>query len=403
MRDQLKWALAAGLACGLCASVHGQMAGDQGAAGASLTADPELTISVKEHNFGSIDDSKAVSTEISFKNTGSAPLIIKNLRATCGCTVPALEKKRYEPGESGAFKVTFNPNHKNGDITQTVTLESNDPKAPEKQVMIRAQVTPLISVEPQTITFDSLFKGKGATKTLKIVGRTPGFEVQEITPNDATLFSAKVVKSDKVTQPDGKVFTEVLAEVSVPVTAKVGQVTGQLTIRAKDDSTPQHIRQAGVWGQVQGDLNVTPQQLFLGAVEVKKAFGPQSFTVSHRANGPFKILAAKDAPTPLGTGHQREAFTIAFKEVKTGEYQVTLEGIAPENAVGISGEVVLTTDIPDEDTIRVRYSGFARIMTPAPGTAPGAASPAGAPVAKSPGTDVKGPTATQPAAPTPKK
>lgn len=58
-----------------------------------------------------------------FTNTGDAPLIIKDVKSTCGCTVPTKPKEPILPGKTGKIEVKYNMNP--GPIRKTITVESN--------------------------------------------------------------------------------------------------------------------------------------------------------------------------------------------------------------------------------------------------------------------------------------
>lgn len=60
------------------------------------------------HNFGKINQGKPVSTEFLFTNTGSTPLVISNVKGSCGCTVTSYTKEPIAPGKTGNVKATFN-------------------------------------------------------------------------------------------------------------------------------------------------------------------------------------------------------------------------------------------------------------------------------------------------------
>ncbi|MCK5469013.1 MAG: DUF1573 domain-containing protein [Cyclobacteriaceae bacterium] len=60
------------------------------------------------HNFGKIDQRKPVSFEFVFTNTGSTPLVISNVKGSCGCTVTKYTKEAIAPGKTGNVKATFN-------------------------------------------------------------------------------------------------------------------------------------------------------------------------------------------------------------------------------------------------------------------------------------------------------
>jgi hypothetical protein len=58
-----------------------------------------------------------------FKNTGDAPLIISNVKSTCGCTVPTKPSGPIMPGKTDKIEVKYNMNP--GAIRKTITVESN--------------------------------------------------------------------------------------------------------------------------------------------------------------------------------------------------------------------------------------------------------------------------------------
>jgi len=58
-----------------------------------------------------------------FTNTGDAPLIIKNVQSSCGCTIPTKPKDPILPGKKGKIEVKYNMNP--GPIRKTITVESN--------------------------------------------------------------------------------------------------------------------------------------------------------------------------------------------------------------------------------------------------------------------------------------
>lgn len=60
------------------------------------------------HNFGKIEQRKPVSVEFVFTNTGSTPLVISNVKGSCGCTVTKYTKEPIAPGKTGNVKATFN-------------------------------------------------------------------------------------------------------------------------------------------------------------------------------------------------------------------------------------------------------------------------------------------------------
>ena len=86
---------------------------------------PIMTFDRKVHDFGTIDDGAPQETVFSYTNTGDAPLVISEIKSTCGCTVPQdWSRAPLLPGESSQFTVKFNGKGANK-TTKTVTVNAN--------------------------------------------------------------------------------------------------------------------------------------------------------------------------------------------------------------------------------------------------------------------------------------
>ncbi len=59
-------------------------------------------------NLGEIEKNKAQAAEFIFKNTGDEPILITNVRASCGCTTSKYTKEPIKPGRKGEIVVTYN-------------------------------------------------------------------------------------------------------------------------------------------------------------------------------------------------------------------------------------------------------------------------------------------------------
>ena len=91
---------------------------------------PKYLWKTTKHDFGKISKDKPVSVEFKFSNSGDAPLIIKDAKSGCGCTVTDFNKNAVAPNESGYVKLTFNA-QKVGEFTKTVEVISNVNGGPE--------------------------------------------------------------------------------------------------------------------------------------------------------------------------------------------------------------------------------------------------------------------------------
>lgn len=88
---------------------------------------PKIVFSQTEYDFGTIKQGDKVTYEYKFKNEGKSDLIIRKVKATCGCTVPNPEKMVIKPGEESFIKATFNSAGKKGHQSKPITITTNDP------------------------------------------------------------------------------------------------------------------------------------------------------------------------------------------------------------------------------------------------------------------------------------
>jgi hypothetical protein len=78
-----------------------------------------------EHNFGKVKEGEKVGCIFSFRNTGTADLVINSATTSCGCTVPKYASKPIAPGNSGSLEVVFNTAGRGGIQSKTITVKSN--------------------------------------------------------------------------------------------------------------------------------------------------------------------------------------------------------------------------------------------------------------------------------------
>jgi len=102
---------------------------------------PELKLIEDFFDFGSIKEGEVISHTFHFKNIGDDKLIVKDLIPDCGCTLPKIDKKEFEPNEEGSVEVIFDSKGWQGSQYKSVTLRTNAPDR-EKSVTIKANVVP---------------------------------------------------------------------------------------------------------------------------------------------------------------------------------------------------------------------------------------------------------------------
>jgi hypothetical protein len=116
-----------------------------------LCAQPKIEFKTIEYDFGTIKEDKGLATTVfEFTNTGNQPLILNNVKATCGCTTPEWTQDPIAPGKIGSIKVSYNPQNRPGAFTKNINVFSNS----EPNVI---QLTIKGNVEPKELTLDEKY------------------------------------------------------------------------------------------------------------------------------------------------------------------------------------------------------------------------------------------------------
>jgi len=93
-------------------------------------------------DFASITEGTPVEHEFKFTNKGKTDLIIRKVKASCGCTTVDPAIKVIKPGQSSSLKASFRTDNYSGRQTKTITVITNDPKNANISLRLTGTVTP---------------------------------------------------------------------------------------------------------------------------------------------------------------------------------------------------------------------------------------------------------------------
>jgi hypothetical protein len=106
--------------------------------GLSATAQAKMTFKSDTVDYGEIAKGSDGVRVFEFTNTGDAPLIVTDVKSSCGCTVPKKPSGPVAPGASSKIEVKYDTNRV-GPIRKTVTVYSNSDE-PIKALKIKGEV-----------------------------------------------------------------------------------------------------------------------------------------------------------------------------------------------------------------------------------------------------------------------
>lgn len=99
-------------------------------------ADP-LQLKESTHDFGKIPQGKPVYYSFEIINTGSTPLKLDDVHASCGCTTPEWSREPIAPGATARIKVGYNAAAE-GPFDKNITITYNSNQS--KQIIIKGTV-----------------------------------------------------------------------------------------------------------------------------------------------------------------------------------------------------------------------------------------------------------------------
>ena len=106
----------------------------------TVSAQDSIVFENTTHDYGTIVQGSNGNCEFKFVNKGKAPIVLNNVKASCGCTTPEWTRTPVAPGENGIIKVTYNTNN-TGAFSKSVTVNSNA-KNSTVVLIIKGNVTP---------------------------------------------------------------------------------------------------------------------------------------------------------------------------------------------------------------------------------------------------------------------
>lgn len=182
-------------------------------------AAPRIAFDRKTHDFGEVFQGGRRKTSFVFRNLGDAPLTIRKVKTTCGCTAVLMSSKQLAPGESGEIAVEFSSKDKIGYQDLRVYLYSNDGQENDfgryvSALRLSAQVSSLWNVLPGAAYFGSAVRGQRLERRVQLLltdARNPVFELLEVvSPRPWLEVSTRPLEADLTGGKPGLELTVVL-------------------------------------------------------------------------------------------------------------------------------------------------------------------------------------------------
>jgi uncharacterized membrane protein/protein-disulfide isomerase len=109
-------------------------------------------------DLGTVTRGEPLTRRVTFANTGSAPLTITKIKASCGCTTVKGWEQTVAPGQQGSFELKLDTAKFMGPVSKTVDVESNASNGTVR-LSLKASVWSPVTVHPPMVSFGTSIKG----------------------------------------------------------------------------------------------------------------------------------------------------------------------------------------------------------------------------------------------------
>ena len=137
---------------------------------------PEISVPEPAFDFGTVPDGENVVHTYAVENRGGLPLMIMDIKTTCGCTAADYTRGSIPPGGRGEVTLQFNSSGYGGQsVTKIAYIQSNDPNSGKVPIQIMGDVVKVADINPGSINLRGFLGEEVRT-------------VVEITPSEAFPF-----------------------------------------------------------------------------------------------------------------------------------------------------------------------------------------------------------------------
>ncbi|MFP3592527.1 DUF1573 domain-containing protein [Chryseobacterium sp. SIMBA_038] len=105
----------------------------------ALASAQTITFDKTTFDYGNVKPSSDGVRFFTVTNTGDKPLVLSNVKASCGCTTPEFSTDPIMPGKSAKIKVGYNTAI-NGGFNKMIEVFSNDPANSRSVIYIKGTV-----------------------------------------------------------------------------------------------------------------------------------------------------------------------------------------------------------------------------------------------------------------------
>lgn len=133
----------------------------------ALASAQTITFDKTTFDYGAVKPGSDGTRFFTVTNTGDKPLVISNVKPSCGCTTPEFSTDPIMPGKSAKIKVGYNTTL-NGAFNKMIEVFSNDPANSRSVIYIKGNVD---ANAPETVAVSAKAEAAVDAKAAKKAAR----------------------------------------------------------------------------------------------------------------------------------------------------------------------------------------------------------------------------------------
>ncbi len=341
------------------------------------------------HDFGPVTQGAVVKHDFELESKGTEPLVIKQIKPTCGCTTgdlmvvqPDGMLVRYNFGDPipvGSklrLEARLNTKNKTGHASSSINVFSDDVRGPV-QLSLSADVTPFFHVNPKFVNVGQMSVKEIKTEKVTIgthEGQKLKFEVDvqklpkgmfvdllPLAPDEngrAAMWEAIVTLGPEI--EEGNLAYPVLLRSDSPVPGAEPNADGTIPTQDVDFT---------VSARIMGVVSFNPQYLSMGLVRPGQVVPRNVKITSHDAAFTFKpdtkcrVVGVKGPDGEFQPWEYSDRFTAVVRPVdgeSAIDIELRLDGFPEEVQGSFRGTLLVDIGHPSKPTVEIPITGVCR-------------------------------------------
>jgi hypothetical protein len=298
------------------------------------------------HDFGTVVHGAKVEYRFQFYNPYKETAHVVGVRSSCGCTSPEVSKSELKTFEKSEIIATFNTRSFTGHHAATLTVTFDKPFYSEVQLNVWGDIRGDVNVQPSLVELGTIEQGQPIERKITVTrsGRSD-WQILDVRSLN-TSYEVEVVDGPR---GGGQVSYDLI--VRLKKDARPGYLHDQLILVTNDPNLKQFPIE--VEGVVKSELNVSPQALTFGSVEVGQKVTKPVIVSGHKA---FKVIAVHC---------DDDAFTFKVPEA-SARVQIIPVTLAADKPGNLTKRIRIETDLGSNLAVELVAQAQIKAGVPAP-------------------------------------